>query len=70
VAGGGLVLTAAALLTRTLRPTLEARRYVKEIQAATEGAVEQLHALSGLQTTRGLTGTLAATLDGPRQSGT
>lgn len=62
-AGAGFVATAASLLTRALRPTLEARAYVEDIRAATDGAVQNLHALSQLEQTRDASARLARALE-------
>lgn len=63
-AGGAFVLTAAAMLTRTLRPTLEAREYVRDIEGATGGAEGNLQALAELERTRELSAALARRLEG------
>jgi hypothetical protein len=65
-AGGAFVVTAASLLTRTLRPTLEARAYAHDIRRATDGAVENLRALSRLEQTREVSARLAEALQPPR----
>lgn len=62
---GALVLEAASLLQRTLRPMLEARRYVTDIRDATDGAARDMQALAGLEGTRQLSGELSRRLDGP-----
>jgi hypothetical protein len=64
-AGGAFVVSAASLLTRTLRPTLEARAYTHDIRRATDGAVENLRALSRLEQTREVSARLAGALQPP-----
>lgn len=61
-AGGGFVVAAASLLTRTLRPALEVRAYVREIHAATDGAVHNLRALSQLEHLRDASARMAEAL--------
>ena len=63
-AGGAFLLTAAQLLTRNLRPTLEAREYMHDIEGATEGAQANLQALAKLERTRELSAALARRLEG------
>ena len=63
-AGGAFALTAAQLLTRNLRPTLEAREYMRDIQGATEGAQGNLQALAKLERTRELSAALARRIEG------
>ena len=63
-AGGAFLLTAAQLLTRNLRPTLEAHEYMRDIQGATDGAHGNLQALAGLERTRELSAALARRLEG------
>lgn len=61
-AGAGFVVAAASLLTRTLRPALEVRAYVREIHAATDGAVHNLRALSQLEHLRDASARVAEAL--------
>ena len=62
-AGAAFVVTAASLLTRTLRPTLEARDYVRDIGEATDGAVDNLRALARLGAARDASANLARALE-------
>lgn len=63
-AGAGTVVGAAMMLARVLRPTLEARRYIRDIGTATENAQRNLTALSQLGRTRELAAALPRKLDG------
>ena len=63
-AGGAFLLTAAQLLTRNLRPTLETREYMYDIAGATDRAEGNLHALAKLERTRELSAALARRLEG------
>ncbi len=56
--GAGTALGATMLLQRVLRPTLEARRYIKDIGTATENAQHNLTALAQLERTRELAAAL------------
>ena len=58
------MLTAAAMLTRTLRPTLEAREYMRDIEGATGGAEAHIQALAKLERTREASAALAHRLEG------
>lgn len=49
--GAGALITAAMLLQRVLRPTLETRAYARGIRVATAGMRENLEALAGLSET-------------------
>lgn len=62
-AGGAFVATAASLLTRTLRPTLEIRDYVRDIRRATDGAVQNLRPLSQLDHLRDASARVARALE-------
>lgn len=61
--GAGVVVGAVMMLGRTLRPTLEARAYVKDIGTATEGAQRNFSALAQLGRTRELAAALASRVE-------
>jgi hypothetical protein len=62
--GAATVVGSAMMLTRVLRPTLEARQYIRDIGTATENAQHNLTALAQLERTRELAAALPQKLDG------